>query len=320
MANSNLTNAKTAKNDEFYTQLSDIEKELQHYKEHFKDKVVFCNCDDPEESNFWKYFSLNFDYLGLKKLVGVHYKTNESTYKLEITRSVDLNNDGKYNNDDLVKTPLKQNGDFRSDESVEILKSCDIVVTNPPFSLFREFIELLMKYEKKFLVIGNNNAVTYKEVFKHIKENRVWLGNNFVKEFRMPEHYPLIGSAYINAAGEKIAKFGNILWFTNLTHNKRNEKAILYRNYNPTDYPKYDNYDAIEVSKVKDIPCDYDGVMGVPITFLNGFNPEQFEILGLDNHLLNNGSGKGCNSINGKKLYRRLIIKKKPIADANTTP
>jgi len=266
MKNRNLSEAKKAKNDEFYTQLSDIENELQHYKSHFEGKTVLCNCDDPEWSNFWLYFSLNFDFLGLKKLISIHYEKDVPSYKLEITRGIDLNNDGKYNQKDTVKTALLQNGDFRSPESIELLQECDIVCTNPPFSLFREYIDLLMKYEKKFLVIGNMNAITYKGIFNYIKDNEVWLGINKPTDFKQPD--------------EIVKKvFG--VWFTNLPHNKRNEKLILYRNYNENDYPKYDNYDAVEVSRVADIPIDYKGVMGVPITFLSSFNPEQFEIVTL---------------------------------------
>ncbi len=210
MKNSNLHKAKTEKNDEFYTQLSDIEKELKHYKEHFKGKVIFCNCDDPEWSNFWKYFELNFDFLGLKKLVSTHFEKDKGSYKLEIIG--DINGDGKVTNKDIIRTPLKQNGDFRSDESIEILKECDIVVTNPPFSLFRDFISLLVEYDKKFIVVGSMNAITYKECFKLIKENRMWLGMNYIKEFVKPD-----GTTQ---------KFGNINWFTNLEHEKRNEEQM----------------------------------------------------------------------------------------------
>jgi len=303
MKNRNLSEAKKAKNDEFYTQLSDIENELQHYKSHFEGKTVLCNCDDPEWSNFWLYFSLNFDFLGLKKLISIHYEKDVPSYKLEITRGIDLNNDGKYNQKDTVKTALIQNGDFRSPESIELLQECDIVCTNPPFSLFREYIDLLMKYEKKFLVICNKNAITYKEVFKYIKNNQLWLGNTSPNSFKQPE------------GDEPKNLKGLTLWFTNLPHNKRNEKLILYRNYNENDYPKYDNYNAIEVSKTKDIPIDYKGVMGVPITFLSCFNPEQFEILGIMNTgEINKGiryenTPHGRPIINGKEIYFRILIK-----------
>lgn len=301
--NSNLHNAKREKNDEFYTQLTDIEKELKHYKKHFKNKVVFCNCDDPKESNFWKYFANNFDHLGLKKLVATHFDPTGPTYKLELVK--DLDGDGRINEKDTIKTPLKQNGDFRSPECIEILKEADIVVTNPPFSLFREYLAQLVEYKKKFLIIGNSNAVTYKDVFKLIKDNKVWLGMNRPKEFLQPN-------------GE-IKKFGNITWFTNLKHKKRQEKLILYKEYNEQDYPKYDNYDAIEVSKVKDIPKDYDGVMGVPISFLDKYNPDQFEIIwtsdrGGDGMLENiklEHERFDAPVVNGRGLYKRILIKHK---------
>lgn len=258
-ANSSLHAAKRAKNDEFYTQLSDIEKELRHYKQHFKGKVVFCNCDDPEWSNFWKYFTLNFEHLGLAKLVATHYAQGEPSYKLEYFGV----------GQPPVQTPLIGDGDFRSDECVELLKEADVVVTNPPFSLFREYVAQLVEHQKQFLIIGNNNAITYKEIFKHIKENRLWLGvSPRSMQFKQPD-----GSL----------KDVNACWFTNLPHQKRNEELILFRTYagNENLYPKYDNYDAIEVSKVTDIPVDYAGVMGVPITFLDKYNPEQFEIVGI---------------------------------------
>lgn len=290
MKNSNLHKAKTEKNDEFYTQLSDIEKELKHYKEHFKGKVIFCNCDDPEWSNFWKYFELNFDFLGLKKLVSTHFEKDKGSYKLEIIG--DINGDGKVTNKDIIRTPLKQNGDFRSDESIEILKECDIVVTNPPFSLFRDFISLLAEYDKKFIVVGSMNAITYKECFKLIKENRMWLGMNYIKEFVKPD-----GTTQ---------KFGNINWFTNLEHEKRNEELILYRNYNETDYPKYDNYNAINVDKTKDIPCDYFGAIGVPISFLDKYNPKQFEIV-----RFRKGDDDKDLAVNGICPYFRILIKRK---------
>ena len=288
-ANNNLHKAKKAKNDEFYTQLSDIEKELKHYKRHFKNKVVFLNCDDPQESNFWRFFSANFEFLGLKKLISTHYVelsepclNDITSYKLEIIR--DVNGDGKVNDLDTIKTPLQGNGDFRSEECVAILKEADIVVTNPPFSLFREYISLLVEHKKKFIVVGNNNAITYKDIFKLIKENKLWIGVNGNKtmEFELPDNYKKW-----NRMDEKTGKkFGNvpaISWFTNLNIKKRHEDITLYKEYkkNKSDYPKYDNYNAINVDKVVDIPMDYDGVMGVPITFLNKFNPKQFEIVGI---------------------------------------
>ncbi|MDF2880239.1 MAG: adenine-specific methyltransferase [Clostridiaceae bacterium] len=283
MKNNNLKNAKKEKNDEFYTQLSDIEKELKHYKEQLKDKNVFCNCDDPEYSNFWNYFKLNFEHLGLKTLIATHYEKVKPSYKLEF--------DGK----DTIKTDLKQNGDFRSPESVEILKQSDIIITNPPFSLFREYIGQLIEYDKKFLIIGNNNSITYKEVFSLIKENKIWLGYSpRSMKFKMPDN---------------TFKDVNACWFTNLDTTKRHEKLILYKTYNEHDYPKYDNYDAINVNKVSAIPCDYNSVIGVPITFMDKYNPKQFEIIGqtgVDIDLT-----KGRPYINGKRMYARILIKRK---------
>jgi len=278
MKNKNLHNAKTAKNDEFYTQIEDIQNELFNYKEYFKNKTIFCNCDDPEESNFWKYFSLNFEFFGLKKLVATHFEKDKPSYKLEIVK--DVNNDGVVNRFDTIKTELKQNGDFRSPECIDILKEADIVVTNPPFSLFREFVAQLIEYNKKFIIIGNQNAITYKEIFKLIKDNKIWLGCNKPTDFRIP-YQPTQKNAIKLDNGQSIIKMGSVVWFTNLKHKKRNEELILYREYNPIDYPKYDNYDAINVDKVKDIPKDYFKVIGVPITFLDKYNPEQFEIVDL---------------------------------------
>ena len=263
--NKNLTQAKKAKNDEFYTLISDVEKELKNYKSQFEGKVVYCNCDDPEESNFWKFFELNFEEYKLKKLISTHYDAEKPTYKLELFADVD--GDGKITKGDIIKTPLKQNGDFRSEESINLLKESDIVVTNPPFSLFREYVAQLMKYKKKFLIIGNQNAITYKEIFPLIRDNKIWLGYNYVKEFKQPNGL--------------LKKFGNIVWFTNIPHNKRNEKLILIAKYDSKKYQKYDNYDAIEVGKVADIPKDYNGAIGVPISFLDKYNPEQFEIVAL---------------------------------------
>ena len=258
--NSNLDSAKKAKNDEFYTQISDIEKELKHYRHHFKDAVIFCNCDDPEWSNFWRYFHLNFEFLGLKKLILTHYHTTESTYKMEY--------EGGNDADVTVGTitPLKQNGDFRSPECVELLHEATIVVTNPPFSIAREFyIPQLMEHDKKFIIVGDLNWVTYKTIFPLLKANKMWFGNTTIKEFLQPDG--------------TMKKFGNKLWFTNLDIVKRHETIDLVEHYSPDKYPKYDNYDAIEVSRTLNIPDDYDGAMGVPISFLNNYNPDQFEIL-----------------------------------------
>lgn len=297
--NSNLHKAKDAKNDEFYTQFTDVAKELMHYKSHFRDKIVLCNCDDPTWSAFWKYFHLNFAELGLKKLISTHYDREEATYKMEYTGGDD--NDIEAG----VKTLLEGNGDFRNKECLDLLDECDIVVTNPPFSLFREYVAVLMEYEKKFLIIGNKNAITYKEFFPLLKDDEVWIGCTNVKEFLQPD-----GS---------IKKFGNIGWFTNLDVAKRHEKLILWKKYTPEEYPTYDNYDAINVDKVSEIPCDYDGVMGVPITFMDKYNPIDFEIIGADeaegtgfsNGLYIQGSRyKQCYA-NGKRIYKRIFIRKK---------
>jgi hypothetical protein len=310
MKNSNLSKAKKVKNDEFYTQISDIEKELKHYKEYFKGKTVFLNCDDPQKSHFWKYFELNFNFLGIKRLISTHYKCGGGSYCLEIIG--DLNGDGKIDYKDIKRTELKGNGDFRSDESIALLKQCDIVVTNPPFSLFREFISLLDEHKKQFLIIGNNNAITYKDCFNMIKEDKMWLGVNSNKtmEFELHSNYQTWNRVSLD--GKKFGKVPSISWYTNLSHTKRNEDIILYKEYNKTDYPKYDNYDAINVDKVKDIPKDYFKVMGVPITFLTKYNPEQFEIVGIDRPLVEKITGKVSRfKIDNRELYARIVIKRK---------
>jgi hypothetical protein len=311
MAGGVLTNAKIQKADEFYTQLSDIEKELKNYKKHFKNKVVFCNCDDPEYSNFYYYFVSNFDELDLKKLITTHFETNKASYMLEYEGGADVHG----NKETVVKRaiklgkkkPLKQNykqgsqgelfeteparsysGDFRSPECIELLKQSDIVVTNPPFSLFREYIEQLISHNKSFLVIGDLNAISYKEIFRFIQENRIWLGidNGGTKWFEVPPHYIIKTQSRIKLEnGIKYFSKGSIMWFTNLDHIKRHEDLILYKNYSSEEYPKYDNFDAIEVSTYKDIPIDYDGEMGVPLTFLDKYNPKQFEIIGITKKL-----------------------------------
>lgn len=317
MANNNkaLSAAGQAKKDEFYTQLVDIENELRHYKEHFKGKVVFCNCDDPYESNFFKYFAINFNHLGLKKLICTCYAgspvvytqlslfgdeevigeepSDKKPYKIEITHVDDLNGDGAVDLTDVElllrsvdgkPTLLKGDGDFRSQECIELLKEADIVVTNPPFSLFREYIALLVKHEKKFLIIGNVNAVTYKEVFPLFKENKLWLGASIHsgdREFRVPDSYPLQSAGWrIDENGIKYIRVKGVRWFTNLDYSERHEDLVLYRSYTPQGYPQYANYDAVDVNKTADIPCDFHGVMGVPVTFMDKFNPEQFEIIG----------------------------------------
>ncbi|AIV07044.1 modification methylase [Vibrio harveyi] len=312
--NNRLNIAKAGKKDEFYTQITDIEKELGNYRQHFKDKVVFCNCDDPEESNFWRYFSLNFEHLGLKKLISTHYHDEKNTYKLEITK--DINGDGKVNQLDTVKTKLTQNGDFRSLECVEILEEADIVVTNPPFSLFREYVAQLMDYDKKFLIIGSQNAITYKETFQLIKENKIWTGvdNGGTKWFQVPDDYEIKTESRKKVVdGVKYFSMGSIYWFTNLDITKRHEDITLFRIYagNEENYPKYDGFDAINVDKVADIPLDYEGMMGVPITFIDKYNPEQFEICGLDRYIDGNPTPGKRFTIGGKEKYARVVIRNK---------
>ena len=315
-----LQKAKKSKSDEFYTQLSDIERELQHYKIHFKDKVVFCNCDDPRISHFFTYFSKNFKELGLKKLITACYReqvndlfnteANENGFYFEYTGAKKEKN--KPHLIDIVY--FNGDGDFRSTESIELLKQSDIVVTNPPFSLFREYIAQLVKYDKKFLVIGNINAITYKEIFKLIKENKAWLGINLgrgVSGFIVPEHYELYGTeARIDNLGNRIVSPNNCLWLTNLDTFKRHEDITLTKKYygHENEYPKYDNFDGINVNKTKDIPLDYDGAMGVPITFLHKFNPDQFEII-----KFRKGDDEKDLSINGKCPYFRILIRNKRI-------
>ena len=280
--NADLNKANRAKKDEFYTQLTDIEKEMRHYKEHFRDKVVFCNCDDPEYSNFWQYFQLNFHELGLKQLISTHYEEDKPSYRMDI---ISTDTDIQYGIPDYVKTPLKQNGDFRSPECIEILKQADIVITNPPFSLFREYIAQLFEYEKKFIILGNINAVKYKEVFPYIQQNKVWLGASIHsgdREFRVPDSYPLEASSYrIDEKGHKYIRVKGIRWLTNLDYPQRHEDLILYKQYNPEEYQTFENYEAINVDKTGDIPCDYYGAMGVPITFMDKYNPDQFDIIGV---------------------------------------
>lgn len=318
MARKDLAQAKDAKKDEFYTQLSDIEKELIHYRDHFRDKVVFCNCDDPYESNFFKYFALNFNALGLKKLIATCYdgspiaqqelplfpeaetEPKRKAYKVEISEVPDLDGNGSTDLTDVqlllkssnhnVKAELKQNGSFDSPESIELLKEADIVVTNPPFSLFREFVALLVKYDKKFLIIGNKNAITYKETFALIKENKLWIGHTPMSRdmhFMIPKAYQedflsnkKQGSAYVIKDGVVLGRSPSI-WFTNIDYVERHEDLILIKKYSDDEYPKYYNYDAINVDKTEDIPYDYDGIMGVPISFLDKYNPDQFEIITL---------------------------------------
>ncbi len=339
MATETLRNARKNKADEFYTQLPDIEAELKHYKEQLAGKIIFCNCDDPYESNFFKYFAMNFNFLGLKKLIATCYDSSpiaytqlsifgdgktvpnkhRRAYKIEITEVGDYNGDGAVDMSDiawLLKNEkntlslLKGNGDFRSEECIELLKEADVVVTNPPFSLFREYVAQLMEYGKKFLIIGNVNAITYKEIFPLIKENRLWFGcsiHSGDREFQVPEYYPLeAAGCRIDEAGNKYIRVKGVRWFTNLDYQDRHEQLTLYKQYSPDEYPKYDNYDAIEVGKVSDIPYDYDGVMGVPITFLDKYNPEQFEII-----RFRKGNDDKDLSIDGKYPYFRILIRRK---------
>jgi len=322
-SNKNLHKASKAKKDEFYTQMADIEKELMHYKSQFRGKVVYLNCDDPYESNFFKYFASNFNALGLKKLIATSFlpspiiatqltlpgmeapekpspksksaaKGDKHAWKIEISQVRDEDADGAFDLKDIAKlliankhnelSALKGNGDFRSDECIELLKQADIVVTNPPFSLFREYVAQLMGYKKKFLILGNVNAITYKECFKIIKDNKMWLGvsiHSGDREFQVPDDYPL------NAAGSRIDKDGKkyirvkgVRWFTNFDYKERHQNFDLYKKYKPEEYPKYDNYNGINVDKTSEMPADYKGAMGVPITFLDKYNPEQFEIIG----------------------------------------
>lgn len=329
--NRSLTNASKAKQDEFYTQLSDIEKELKHYKKHFKDKIVYCNCDDPRVSNFFHYFSYNFEKLGLKKLITTCYKNqsmdlfsqNDKEEAIYLEYDGDKNGNFEPDPEEIGIKKLKGNGDFRSVESIELLKQADIVVTNPPFSLFREYVAQLIEYDKKFLIIGSQNAVTYKEIFSLIRENKVWIGyKSGDMAFKVPEHYEARETRYWeDEDGQKWRSLGNICWFTNLDISKRDEDLILYKTYNEEEYPKFDNYDAINVGKVAEIPMDYKGAMGVPITFLDKYNPNQFEILSSNDLRLNDnvpfkehGLIKDKDgTINGVPTYVRIVIRNKKL-------
>ncbi len=363
--NSNLHDSARNKQDEFYTQLSLIENELKHYKRHFAGKIVLCNCDDPYESNFFKYFSMNFNSLGLKKLITTCYATSpvigeeiqyyvdnggqlsfieqpgstpvqkdskeKHPYKVEISEVTDENGDGRVDLADVeylmrnrknTMTLLDGDGDFRSPECVKLLEQADIVVTNPPFSLFREYMALLMEYNKPFLIIGNQNNVCYSEIFPLIRDNKVWLGyNNGHFWFKVPESYEEKKTDFkIDETGQKWRRMGNICWFTNLDIEKRHETMILYKSYSPDQYPKYDNYNVIEVGKTLEIPCDYFGVMGVPITFMQYFNPAQFEIVGMaeDNGkgfsgeaAMWDGKNPHCVINNGRAKYKRIFVRRK---------
>ena len=324
--NKNLHKAKTGKNDEFYTQLSDIEKEMRHYKKHFKNKVVLCNCDDLRVSNFFHYFSYNFEQLGLKKLIATCYKNqnmdlfseNKSEQAIYLEYTGDKNGDNIPNPEEIGIKPLKGDGDFRSLECIELLKQADIVVTNPPFSLFREYVSQLVEYDKKFIIVGNQNAITYKEIFSLIRENKLWLGFGFNRNMAhfVNKHYVDYASDLDHKEG--MIRVSGVVWYTNIDISKRHDEMILFKTYNEEEYPKFDNYNAINVDKTKEIPMDYEGAMGVPITFLDKYNPEQFELLGctysygepVGYHI----EGKGFNpSINGKEIYKRLFIKNKKL-------
>lgn len=288
--NKSLGTAQRLKQDEFYTRLEDIENELRHYKSHFKNKTVLCNCDDPRISNFFHYFSYNFESLGLKRLITTCYKNqqrdlfsqNDSEKAIWLEYTGDKNGNRVPDPNEIGIRHFEGNGDFRSPECIELLKQADIVVTNPPFSLFREYVAQLIEYKKKFLIIGNQNNVTYKEIFPLFRSNKIWLGFKCGDmAFRVPDYYESRETRFwVDEKGQKWRSFGTICWYTNLDHKKRHETLDLYKKYSPDLYPVYDNYDAIEVGKVTDIPCDYAGIMGVPITFLDKYNPEQFEIIG----------------------------------------
>lgn len=318
MANKNLNAAKSAKKDEFYTQLVDIENELKHYRNHFRGKTVLCNCDDPRVSNFFYYFSYNFEQLGLKKLITTCYKNQErdlfSQHNSE--RAIWLEYTGDHNGnrvpdpEEIGINYLQGDGDFRSQECIELLKKADIVVTNPPFSLFREYVAQLIKYDKKFIIIGHQNALKYKEMFPLIINDKIWLGYGFKGGAgHFISNYEDVATAGDHREG--MIRVSGVNWFTNLEIPKRNEELILYKQYSPDEYPRYDNYDAINVDKTADIPMDYDGIMGVPITFMDKYNPQQFEIVGVMNH--------GCDSIYdvakpivcGKELYTRILIRRR---------
>ena len=350
MANNNkaLSAAGQAKKDEFYTQLVDIENELRHYKENFKGKGVFCNCDDRFEIIFFKYFDMNFNYLGLKKLITTCYATSPviytqlslfdepevvaveqkgKPYKVILTEVTDHNGDGRIDLSDVehilkhdkdVLSLLQGDGDFRSQECIDLLKESDVVVTNPPFSLFREYVSQLMEYQKDFIIIGNQNAVTYKEFFPLIIQGKIWYGasiHSHGRDFMVPDDYPLKAYEYrTDEQGRKFINIKGVRWFTNIDYKERHEKLILYKRYNPEEYPHYDNYDAIEVAKTADIPLDYQGIMGVPISFMDKYNPEQFEIIGLDRYTVPKQFLVGGRvAVNGKPKYARILIRNKEV-------
>jgi len=364
MSTRDLDKAKKNKADEFYTQMPDIEAELRHYKEHFHGKVVLCNCDDPYESNFFKYFAMNFNYLGLKKLIATSYSESPVAYgqlplfeiqtlkarpssekpacRIEITEVPDLNQDGAVDLTDVeyllknhknVFSFLEGDGDFRSQECVELLQEADIVVTNPPFSLFREYVAQLVEYDKKFIIIGNTNALTYKEIFRMFKDDSIRTGYtnfNVGMHFYVPDSWE---NYHRLEDGRKVVRVSTSCWYTNLEVQKHKEYITLYKKYTPEEYPHYDNYDAINVDKVAEIPRDFDGLMGVPITFLDKYNPDQFEILGITDRQNTSGlrtkkytvdDSPKYNDLNARcvlkvnndyqALYARILVKRKGAA------
>ena len=313
MANKNLSAAKEAKKDEFYTQLEDINKELKFYREHFRGKTVLCNCDDPRVSNFFTYFAYNFEFLGLKRLITTCYKNqnadlfsqNKSEQAIYLIYDGDKNGNHIPDPDEIGIHPLKGDGDFRSKECIELMKQADIIVTNPPFSLFREYVALLMKYEKKFIIIGNVNANTTKEIFPLIMQNKVWMGQSIKsgdRKFWVPDNYELNAAGCgIDEDGRKYIRVKGVRWFTNLDFKERHEDLILYKKYDPSYYPRFDNFDAINVDKTEEIPMDYNGIIGVPVTFLDKYNPDQFEILGIT---------KSWFGMNSKKYPEQIQVDK----------
>jgi len=315
-SNKKLHNAKNSKKDEFYTQITDIEREIRHYKIHFKNKVVYCNCDDPRVSNFFKYFSLNFEKLGLKKLITTCYKNlnidlfsqNKSEKAVYLEYEGDKNKNKKVDLSEIEVNHLKGDGDFRSEECIELLKKSDIVVTNPPFSLFREYVAQLIKYNKKFLIIGHQNAISYKEIFPHFKNNKIWLGYGFkggATHFINPNY-----KDYATAGDHKegMIRVAGVTWFTNLDISKRHEDIVLYKKFNKKEYLRYDNYKGVNIDKTNEIPKDYKGTMGVPISFMHKYNPEQFELI-----KFRKGDDEKDLSVNGKCPYFRILIKNKRI-------
>jgi len=348
--NQNFHRASKEKKDEFYTQLVDIEKELKHYKDQFRGKVVYCNCDDPFKSNFFKYFASNFKDLGLKRLIATSYNPSPisntqlnlfgdvvelgkpkgrpkiTANKFIINEVGDIDGDGAFDLRDIAERlkanknnewiPIKGEGDFRSEESIELLKQADIVVTNPPFSLFREYVAQLVEYDKKFLILGDQNAITYKETFKLIKEDKLWLGhdNGGTKWFQVPNDYDIPTESRKKIEnGIQYFSMGRIVWFTNLDTSKRHQEITFYKRYSKEEYPNYDTYNAINVNKVSDIPMDYGGVMGVPITFLDKYSPSQFEIIGIDRYVEDNPNYGRRFTINKKETYARVLIKNKKL-------